>query len=138
MAIKTIDISALNYVEIEGTKVGIKVLTNGQVQKLARDFAEVSDSIDAKIGVIAGYVTIDGVEDTLDFLLRISNPLSQAQIIFEVFNQNRLTPVEEKNSDSSSAGNASVSATGDFSTETSVETKTLEDALHLEARSLEP
>jgi hypothetical protein len=140
MPLRLIDTSQPIVLTFEDTEVRLKVLTNGQVSKLATLIGQSNGDMELTFDHIAPFVEIVGVpkEMTAQTLKLIENEQTQIGIITALMKRNRLSEVEEKNFGSSSAGSALGSRAGDPSTATSAEMKTLADALSSEAASLAP
>lgn len=141
MAIKTIDLDSYSKIEVEGTTVEIKCLSNGQIQKLSKEFDEAERSVDARLAIVAPYVRIAGIEQSkmLDFLVSIASPETQATIVEAVFINNRLTQAEAGNSGSLSDGSKSSGPARESSTiQSSAQTDAAESAGPSKTLSLSP
>lgn len=141
MAIKTIDLEAYSQIEIEGTTVEIKCLTNGQLQKLSVEFDAAEKTLDAKLAIVAPFVRIAGIEpsEMVDFLISIENVKTQAAIVEAVFVNNRLTPAEAGNSGSLSDGSKSSGPARESATiPESAQTDVAENAGSTKSISLSP
>lgn len=129
MPIRLIDTSQPIILTFEDTEIRLKVLTNGQVSKLATVIGVLNGDMEAAFDHIAPFVEIVGVpkELTAQTLKLIENEQTQIGIITALMKRNRLSEVEEKNSGSSSDGSALASRAGDSSTAISAKTVTRED-----------